>query len=164
MLPASAVRFSKNLSPRSLLRTAIPKYPGSRTLAGNESQDPLLLRLAIAAHRLGRSPQSGHWAQLYEERLRAAERDRDYTHQREQALYLLDVREDPRAAVEVARRNWVTQREPADVRVYARAAARARAAEDAAALAGWLAHSHYEDRALETLADAAVPGAAQEPR
>ncbi|HKD54537.1 MAG TPA: tetratricopeptide repeat protein [Steroidobacteraceae bacterium] len=143
-----------------LLRTGRP-WDVLVLLAGNESQDPLLLRLAIAAHRLGSSPQSGHWAQLYEERLRAAERDRDYTHQREQALYLLDVREDPRAAVEVARRNWVTQREPADVRVYARAAARARAAEDTAALARWLAHSHYEDRALETLSDPAMPGAAQ---
>src|SRR5262249_31649025 len=50
-----------------LLRTGRP-WEVLVLLAGNESQDALLLRLAIAAHRLGRSPQSGHWAQLYEER------------------------------------------------------------------------------------------------
>jgi tetratricopeptide (TPR) repeat protein len=144
-----------------LLRTGRPRQVLA-LLAADESQDPLLLRLAIAAHRLGSSPQGARWAQLYEERMRAAERDRDYTHQREQALYLLDVREDPRAAVAVARRNWAAQREPADVRVYARAAARARAAEDAAALARWVTQRHYEDRALDTMTGTGAPGVAQE--
>jgi len=146
-----------------LLRTGRPREVLA-LLAGNESQDPLLLRLAIAAKRLGTGAQADHLAQLYEERLRAAERDRDYTHQREQALYLLDVRDDPRGAVEVARRDWATQREPADVRVYARAAAQARAADDEAALARWLAQSHYEDRTLGTPLDPGAQGAAQERR
>ena len=91
-------------------------------LAGNEAQDPLLLRLTIAAHRLG-SPEATAWAQAYEARWRAAERDGDDTHQREQALYLLEVRADAAGALEYARRNWTRQREPADVRIYARAAA-----------------------------------------
>ena len=144
-----------------LLRTGRPREVLA-LLATDESQDPLLLRLAIAAHRLGGGPQAARLGQLYEERLRAAERDRDCTHQREQALYLLDVREDPRAAVEAARRNWVTQREPADVRVYARAAARAGAADDEAALARWLAQSRYEDRTLGATADTGAAGTAQE--
>jgi tetratricopeptide (TPR) repeat protein len=145
-----------------LLRTGRPREVLA-LLAGDESQDPLLLRLAIAAHRLGVTPRAEHLGQLYEERLRASERDRDDTHQREQALYLLDVREDSRAALQAARRNWRMQREPADVRVYARAAARARAADDEAALARWLAHSHYEDRTLGATHAAAAGSAPERP-
>jgi tetratricopeptide (TPR) repeat protein len=145
-----------------LLRTGRPREV-LVLLAADEAQDPLLLRLAIAAHRLGGSPQAARLGQVYAERLRAAERDHDDTHQREQALYLLDVREDPRGAVEAARRNWAMQREPADVRVYARAAARAGATNDQAALAGWLAWSHYEDRTLYATAAAGAGVAPERP-
>jgi tetratricopeptide (TPR) repeat protein len=124
-------------------------------LQGGEAQDPLLLRLAIAGRRAG-APQAARWAQAYEERLRAAQRDHDYTHRREQAMYLLEVRGDARAALETAASNWAVQREPADLRIYARAAQRARSAPDCAVIATWLAVSHYEDRTLPalTLADA----------
>jgi tetratricopeptide (TPR) repeat protein len=118
-----------------------------RLLAGSEAQDPLLLRLAIAAHRLG-TAEAARWMHAYEERLRAAERDGDGTHQREHAMYLLDVREDAVAAVELARRNWTAQREPADLRIYARAAVSAHSSADCAQLAEWLEKTHYEDRVL----------------
>jgi tetratricopeptide (TPR) repeat protein len=118
-----------------------------RLLAGSEAQDPLLLRLAIAAHRLG-TAEAARWMHAYEERLRAAERDGDGTHQREHAMYLLDVREDAVAAVELARRNWMAQREPADLRIYARAAVSAHSSADCAQLAEWLEKTHYEDRVL----------------
>jgi len=116
-------------------------------LAGNEAQDPLLLRLAIAAHRLA-SPQAPELIQTYEARLQAAERDGDRTHERERALYLLEVRHDAAGALEHARRNWAVQREPADVRIYARAAASAHSGADCAQLVHWLAETHYEDRSL----------------
>jgi tetratricopeptide (TPR) repeat protein len=116
-------------------------------LAGNEAQDPLLLRLAIAGQRLA-TPEATRWIHTYEERRRAAERDGDNTHQREQALYLLEVRGDVPAALEYARRNCAVQREPADLRIYARAAASAHAAADCAQLAHWIAEVHYEDRLL----------------
>ncbi|MBV8876137.1 MAG: hypothetical protein JO158_00400 [Gammaproteobacteria bacterium] len=118
-----------------------------RLLAGTEAQDALLLRLAIAAHRLA-TPDATRWRQMYEARLHAAERDGDSTHQREQAMYLLEVRHDAAGALEYARRNWSAQREPADVRIYARAAARAHSAADCAQLAHWLADTRYEDRTL----------------
>jgi tetratricopeptide (TPR) repeat protein len=127
-----------------------------RLLAGNEAQDALLLRLALAAHRLG-SSQEARWAQAYEDRLRAAERDHDYSHQREQAMYLLDVRGDPAAALEAARRNWAVQREPADLRLYARAAVAAHAGADCALIAYWLAQSRYQDRTLFGLLDPCAP-------
>ncbi len=125
-------------------------------LQGSEAQDPLLLRLAIAGRRTG-NPQAARWAQAYEERLHAAERDHDFTHQREQAMYLLEVRGDARAALGAAASNWATQREPADLRIYARAAQRAQSAADCAAIATWLALSHYEDRTLPALAVADTP-------
>lgn len=125
-------------------------------LAGSQAQDPLLLRLAIAAHRLG-SPQARDLMQTYEARLHAADRDGDRTHERERALYLLEVRHDAAGALEYARRNWAVQREPADVRIYARAAARARSAADCALLARWIAETHYEDRLLPAALGCDVP-------
>jgi tetratricopeptide (TPR) repeat protein len=116
-------------------------------LAGDEAQDPLLLRLAIAGHRLG-SPEAARWTQAYEERLRAAVRDHDNTHLREAAMYLLDVRGDAAAALESARRNWAAQREPADLRIYVRAAERTHATADVALIARWLRETGYEDRTL----------------
>lgn len=119
-------------------------------LQGSEAQDPLLLRLAIAGRRTA-SPQAARWAQAYEERLRAAQRDHDYSHQREQAMYLLEVQGDARAALKAAASNWALQREPTDLRVYARAAERARSDADRTAIATWLAATHYEDRTLPAL-------------
>jgi tetratricopeptide (TPR) repeat protein len=116
-------------------------------LAGSEAQDPLLLRLAIAGHRLG-SPDAAGWMRAFDARLRTAERDRDSTHQREQAMYLLEVRGETVAALQCAARNWAVQREPADLRIYARAAERAQAAADVALLARWQRATHYEDRTL----------------
>jgi tetratricopeptide (TPR) repeat protein len=125
-------------------------------LAGAEAQDPLLLRIAIAAHRLG-SPDAPRWQQAYQERLRAAERDGDSTHQREQALYLLELGDDAAGALAYARRNWSVQREPADVRIYLRAAERAHSEADCMRLAGWITDTRYEDRALSTLPQCARP-------
>jgi tetratricopeptide (TPR) repeat protein len=116
-------------------------------LAGNEAQDPLLLRLAIAGHRLG-SPEAAGWARAFDARLRAAERDGDNTHLRERAMYLLEVRGDAAAALESAERNWDGQREPADLRIYARAAERAHDSAAVALLARWLRETRYEDHTL----------------
>jgi tetratricopeptide (TPR) repeat protein len=125
-------------------------------LAGSEAQDPLLLRLAIAAHRLG-SPEAARWIRDFDARLRAAERDRDNTHQREQAMYLLEVRGATVAALQAAERNWAVQREPADLRIYARAAERAHAAADVALIARWLRATRYEDHTLCALSDCGAP-------
>jgi len=129
-----------------LLRTGRPDEVLT-LLAGDEAQDPLLLRLAIAGRRLG-SPATARWTLAYEERLRAAVRDHDNTHLREAAMYLLEVRGDAATALEYARRNWAAQREPADLRIYARAAERTHASADVALIARWLRVTRYEDRTL----------------
>ena len=54
--------------------------------------------------------------------------------------------------------NWSSQREPVDIRLYARAAERARSSPDRAVISAWLGASHYEDHVLGAQAGTA-PGA-----
>jgi hypothetical protein len=90
-------------------------------LKGQESLEPLLLRIAIAQKML-RDPRM----QQSSERLAAAfaaEAQRgDSVHRREEARFLLDVRGDSRAALAAALENWKVQREADDVLVLLRAA------------------------------------------
>jgi tetratricopeptide (TPR) repeat protein len=120
-------------------------------LAGREAQDNLLLRLSIAGQGLG-GPEARRWSDMYAARVQAAQRDGDVVHLREQAMFALDVQHDSTRALQVAARNWEQQREPADVRVYVRAArATNRSPEDEwhkAKLRQWLAATHYEDATL----------------
>jgi tetratricopeptide (TPR) repeat protein len=117
-------------------------------LLGNESQDNLLLRLAIAATRLG-IPDGRHWSNMFQERYEAARRDDDFTHLREQARFILEVRGNTHEALALAERNWQVQKEPTDVQIYFAAAT---AAADGAALhslRNWIEQTHYEDRTID---------------
>jgi len=117
-------------------------------LLGDEAQqDNLLLRLAIAARQLG-SERAGELSDTFQARYEAARRDGDFTHLREQARFLLEVRGDVRAAVELAERNWRVQREPADVRIYWEAASAAGRLQDLRQLQEWIQQTHYEDAVL----------------
>ena len=74
-------------------------------------------------------------------------------HLREEARFTLELLDRPTAALELARRNWATQREPADARILLEAAAAA--AEPAAArpVLDWLDRSGLEDVRIEALVD-----------
>lgn len=111
-----------------------------------ESQDALLLRLAIAGKHLGTHAGS-RWRAMYETRYQTAIRDRDDTHLREHARYLLEVRGDAAGALRAAERNWRVQREPADVRVYRLAALAAGGSLDA--IDTWIAANRYQDATLD---------------
>jgi tetratricopeptide (TPR) repeat protein len=119
----------------------------TRLLRDDAQQDNLLLRLAIAATRL-RVPEARQWSDEYQARYEAARRDADMTHLREQARFLLEVRGDAQAAVELAARNWSIQREPADVRIYWAAAAASGRADDLRRVKAWVQQTHYEDAVL----------------
>ena len=90
-------------------------------LKGEESIEPLLLRLAIAQKHTNNPdfPRS-------REALRAAftaEADRgEAVHRREQARFLLEIEERPRDALSAALANWAVQREPDDALVLIEAA------------------------------------------
>ena len=122
-------------------------------LRGDESQDNLLLRLAIAATRL-HSADARRWSEMFQARYEAARRDGDFTHLREQARFLLEVRSDAAGALELAERNWHVQREPADVRIYFAAATAAGNRAALRNLESWIEQIHYEDRTIAALGNA----------
>jgi tetratricopeptide (TPR) repeat protein len=93
-------------------------------LQGQESLEPLLLRIAIAQKMLrdpGLERSSSRLAAAF-----AAEAQRgDGVHRREEARFLLEVRGNPQAALAAALENWKVQREADDVLVLVRAASAA---------------------------------------
>jgi predicted Zn-dependent protease len=104
-------------------------------LKGQETLEPLLLRIAIAQKMMrdpGLTLSSARLAAAF-----AAEAQRgDGVHRREEARFLLDVQNDPRRALAAAQENWKVQRETDDVLVLMRAAQAAgvpQAAQPAAA-------------------------------
>jgi tetratricopeptide (TPR) repeat protein len=93
-------------------------------LKGEESIEPLLLRLAIAQRQM-KDP----GFERSREALRAAfsaEADRgEAVHRREQARFLLEVEGRPREALAAATANWQVQREPDDALILVNAASAA---------------------------------------
>jgi tetratricopeptide (TPR) repeat protein len=102
-------------------------------LRGQESFEPLLLRIAIAQRQLHDPRQAQSSARL--QAAFAAELQRgEAVHHREQARFLLEVEDQPKRSLDVALENWTVQHEPDDVLalVYAaRAAGNPAAAEPA---------------------------------
>jgi len=121
-------------------------------LKDSEGNDALLLRLAIADHDSGTA--RGKWARMYQERLDAALRAGDMTHSREHARFLLEVRGDTAAALQMAERNWQVQREPADIRIYWNAA-RESGKSAREAIDHWVEENRYQDVTLQSSAHAA---------
>ena len=55
---------------------------------------------------------------------------------------------NPPKALEIAKQNWLIQKEPADARVYLEAAVAANDKNAVATMVSWLKASHLEDAAL----------------
>ncbi|MEJ7687935.1 MAG: hypothetical protein WKG52_13640 [Variovorax sp.] len=100
-------------------------------LAKEPRSDAVLLRLA-AAHRSGPGQPTSPEARELQARFEAAavRPGTAAVHAREEALFALDVQDDPQQALALARLNVQLQREPIDLLVFARAAV---AAHDEAA-------------------------------
>jgi Tfp pilus assembly protein PilF len=109
--------------------------------------DALLLRYAIALKNASAAGAAQAGAELAA-RFDAAMRRRDNVHQREQARFELALRGDPAAAVLLAKLNWAVQKEPADLRILAQAAAASKDPEAAAIVRDWLKTSKIEDASL----------------
>ena len=120
-------------------------------LLRNETRiDPLLLRLALAQQALKR-PEAAASIETLRARFEASHARGDTVHQRENARFELFLRGDPRSALPYAVANWQVQREPADLRILAEAAA---AANDVAALETvrrWLTETGLEYEAVAAL-------------
>lgn len=90
-------------------------------LRGQESLEPLLLRIAIAQKQLGDPGLGKSSARLHA--AFAAELQRgEAVHRREQARFLLEVLDQPDLSLAAALDNWTVQHEPDDVLALMRAA------------------------------------------
>jgi predicted Zn-dependent protease len=112
-------------------------------VAGDTRVDALLLRLALAQKAL-RRPEADTTVATLRSRFAATRARGDTVHRREEARAALELDDDPKNALRLALDNWKVQREPADLRVLADAAA---ATGDAGAkdiVRKWLAESGLE--------------------
>jgi tetratricopeptide (TPR) repeat protein len=121
-------------------------------LAGRERVDVLLLRLAIATHRL-REPAAAQHRRELAARFDAARRLGDALHEKEEARFMLELQGEASQALELARRNFALQREPADARVLLETALAARDKAAAEPALAWLAASRIEAPRLQALAE-----------
>jgi tetratricopeptide (TPR) repeat protein len=100
-------------------------------LQGQDSIEPLLLRLAIAQKQLG-DPGLARSAELLQSAFASEAERGEPVHRREQARFLLEVQNRPQEALTVALANWAVQREPDDALVLVNAARAAGTPERAA--------------------------------
>jgi tetratricopeptide (TPR) repeat protein len=100
-------------------------------LAGHESMEPMLLRIALAEQMLGDAHIADSKALLANAFDLEAQRG-EAVHRREQARFLLDVAKQPGAALAAAQENWRVQREPEDALILLRCAQAAHHPEAAA--------------------------------
>jgi tetratricopeptide (TPR) repeat protein len=100
-------------------------------LQGKESLEPLLLRIAIAQKALRDPGLEDSRARLSAAFAAEAQRG-DGVHRREESRFLLEIQNDPGAALGAAAANWQVQREVEDVLVFVHAADAAGVPEAAA--------------------------------
>jgi|GEM_PF-104938 len=117
-------------------------------LAGEEQADALLLRRALAAHRLG-DPSAEVLSRRLADRYAAARQRGSSLHRGLEARFVLEVQGDPARALALALENWRSQREPVDARIVLAAASAAGKPEAAAPVLEWLEETGLQDRRLE---------------
>ncbi len=123
-------------------------------IAGAAPQpDVLRLRRALALRALAR-PDRALEAQLADA-YAAAHRRGDGAHWREEALFALKIADDPARALELARRNWGEQREPADALLLVATALAAGHPEEAGPVRDHVRRHGLEDVRLQDLLDRA---------
>ena len=119
-------------------------------LKNKTNNDALLLRYAEALKN-AHSDQAELQIQSLQQRFAAAMLRADTVHQREQSRFELRLMNNPAKALEIAKQNWLVQKEPADARVYLEAAVAANNKNAVATMVNWLAVSHLEDAALKKI-------------
>jgi tetratricopeptide (TPR) repeat protein len=119
-----------------------------RLLSGYHSMEPMLLRVAIAERQLGDPALAGDRA-LLEEAFAQEEQRGEAVHRREQARFLLDVLNQPAAALSAARTNWQVQRETEDALILLRAGQAAGRPAGAAEAADFVRTHNLEDARLK---------------
>ena len=119
-------------------------------LKNKTNNDTLLLRYAEALKN-AQSDEALLQIQLLQQRFAAAMLHGDTVHQREQSRFELRLMHNPVKALEIAKQNWLVQKEPADGRVYLEAAVAANDKKAVALMVNWIATSLLEDATLQTI-------------
>lgn len=120
-------------------------------LRDEQRADNLLLRLALAERRLDDAAWQRH-AEVLEARFAAARQRGDGIHVATEARLRLELRQQPREALELARRNWAQgQREPQDARLLLEAALATGQSDAAREVLDWLNRIGLEDQRLAEL-------------
>ena len=116
-------------------------------LSGYEAIEPMLLRIAMAQAMLADPALTRSRAML--ESAFALEQQRgEAVHRREQARFLLDLQQQPQAALAAAQQNWAVQREPDDILILLRAAEAAHRPDAAAPALQFVREHALEDARL----------------
>lgn len=121
-------------------------------LREHQRADGLLLRYALALRQSGDAASLERARAELAARFEAAARRGDGVHLREHARYLAALQGNARAALDLARRNWDSQKEPADARVLLEAALAAGDAQAARPVLDWMRINKVEDLRLQRLA------------
>jgi tetratricopeptide (TPR) repeat protein len=131
-----------------------------RDLLGSDptQADATLLRAAIAARR-NADHAAPALAENLAQRFAEARVRGDQTHLREQARFALELQLDPVQALDLARRNFAVQREPADARILLESAVAADDPQAAQPALDWLRVTGLESPRLQQLAQRASAGA-----
>jgi Tfp pilus assembly protein PilF len=120
-------------------------------LADHAQSDTAFLRLALAQAAL-RSTTAPRYRWTMAARFEALkQRGSDYFG-REQARFALQLQHDPQTSLQMAKRNWATQRAPWDARVLLEAALAARQPRAADAVVAFIAQTGLEDPIVLSLA------------
>jgi Tfp pilus assembly protein PilF len=132
----------------------------ARALLGEDLRpDLLLLRRVLVAQALG-DPDFARLARELEARFAASALRGDQRHLREEVRFRLALGGQAGQALDLAARNWASQREPVDAELYLAAALAAGRPEAAAPVVGWARATGLEGSALAgliTRIEAALP-------
>ena len=127
-------------------------------LVQNETRvDALLLRLALAQKAL-RRPEADATIATLRARFDASRARGDVVHRREESRFQLWLNGDAQTALRLARENWNVQREPADLRVLAEAAAATGDPGAKEIVRQWLAQTGLEYPEVAAIVDAGGGG------
>jgi len=128
-------------------------------LADYAESDTAFLRLAVA-HAATRSAAASRYRWLMAARFEAYRQRGDDSFGREEARFLLQVANEPDAALAAALRNFARQKEPADVRLVLEAAQAAKQPRAAAPVVAFVMRSKLSDARIDALVLALAKDAA----
>lgn len=121
-----------------------------RLVGGDTQSDTSFLVFVAAENALGLARTKMDIVEM-DARFQAMEQRGDHVFMREQSSYMLHVRHDPRAALQLAQQDWKVQRSPKDVRAVLEAAIANHDIAAAAPVLDFIARTHLDDAGITPL-------------